>query len=113
MGQASPEQIGLSGGVHVHVCLCAQERGQAWSDTFIIHYVYSKRNVRIWVISSSCRDLLVGGGGGWRVGGGGSRGGLLTGEQTEMEQEQQQRDKLNSGNEPRTYSFTFVFYSLI
>lgn len=60
--------IGRCGeGVHVHVCLCAQERGQAWSDTFIIHYVYSKRNVRIWVISSSCRDLLVGGGGGWRV----------------------------------------------
>lgn len=71
MGQARPRAnrfIGRCGeGVHVHVCLCAQERGQAWSDTFIIHYVYSKRNVRIWVISSSCRDLLVGGGGGWRV----------------------------------------------
>lgn len=71
MGQAWPRAnrfIGRCGeGVHVHVCLCAQERGQAWSDTFIIHYVYSKRNVRIWVISSSCRDLLVGGGGGWRV----------------------------------------------
>lgn len=74
MGQARPRAnrfIGRCGeGVHVHVCLCAQERGQAWSDTFIIHYVYSKRNVRIWVISSSCRDLLFGGGGGWRVEGG-------------------------------------------
>lgn len=27
-------------------------------ETFIIHYVYSQRNVRICAISSSCRDLL-------------------------------------------------------
>lgn len=34
---------------------------KAWGggETFIIHYVYSQRNVRICVISSSCRDLLA------------------------------------------------------
>lgn len=45
----------------LHVCVCAKGCWD-WSDTFIIHYVYSKRNVRICAISSSCRDLLEGGG---------------------------------------------------
>lgn len=59
--------------------MCVFTEG-GWSDTFIIHYVHSKRNVTIWVISRSCWDLLVGGGGS------GGEGGLLTEEETEVQQ---------------------------
>lgn len=60
MGQSGPKKIGLLGGVgwcalNVH----AQSDARLCSDTFIIHYVHSKRNVRISAISSSCRKLLV------------------------------------------------------